>query len=104
MNRVYFNADTHFGRRAVLHMRSRPFETIEEHDAAQWHDSIQLYGHSHTRLPGNSRSLDVGVDAWNYMPIDIEQIRARMATLTEWKQEEVGPEPEEAADDTGYRG
>ncbi|RYG87688.1 MAG: hypothetical protein EON59_06705 [Alphaproteobacteria bacterium] len=57
-----------------------------------------------TRLPGNSRSLDVGVDAWNYVPIDIEQIRARMAILPEWTPEEVGPDPEEATDDTGYRG
>jgi hypothetical protein len=72
---------------------------------AQWHGSIQLYGHSHTRLPGNSRSLDVGVDAWNYTPIDIEQIRARMSSLPEWKPEEVGAEPEEQEiDDTGYRG
>ena len=39
------------------------------------------------------------------MPIDIEQIWARMATLPEWKPEEVGPKPdEEATDDTGYRG
>ena len=62
---------------------------------AQWHNSIQLYGHSHTRLPGNTRSLDVGVDAWGYMPVDIEQIRARMATLPEWRPEEVGDEPED---------
>jgi len=71
---------------------------------AQWHDSIQLYGHSHTRLPGNSRSLDVGVDAWNYVPVDIEQIRARMATLPEWKPEEIGPEVDGDATDPGYRG
>jgi len=45
--------------------------------------AIQLYGHSHGRLTGTSRSLDVGVDCWQFMPVDLPQIRARLAELPE---------------------
>lgn len=41
--------------------------------------AIQLYGHSHGRLPGTAQSLDVGVDCWNFMPTDLPQIQARLA-------------------------
>jgi calcineurin-like phosphoesterase family protein len=37
--------------------------------------AIHLYGHSHGTLPGNSQSLDVGVDCWDYRPISLPQIR-----------------------------
>src|SRR5580698_6429953 len=46
--------------------------------------SYMLYGHSHGSLLGNSQSLDVGVDCWNFTPIDFEQIKARMKTLPEF--------------------
>jgi calcineurin-like phosphoesterase family protein len=47
-----------------------------------WH----LYGHSHGSLPDdpNSLSLDIGVDCWNFTPVSIGQIKARMALKT-WK-------------------
>ena len=50
--------------------------------------SIQLYGHSHGRLPGNDQSLDVGVDAWDYRPVSLPEIRARLATLPPFHYEE----------------
>ena len=31
--------------------------------------SLMLYGHSHDSLPGNSQSLDVGVDCWGMQPV-----------------------------------
>lgn len=43
--------------------------------------SLMFYGHSHAGLPGNAQSLDIGVDAWNFRPINLEQIRARLRTL-----------------------
>lgn len=43
--------------------------------------SIQLHGHSHGSLPGNSQQLDVGVDCWNYTPCTYEQIKERLKTL-----------------------
>lgn len=45
------------------------------------HGSLHLYGHSHGSLPGDSQSLDVGVDCWDYYPVNIEQIIRRMKTL-----------------------
>ncbi len=41
----------------------------------------QLYGHSHGSLPDDpfARSIDVGVDCWDYRPVSYEQVKARMA-------------------------
>ncbi len=41
-----------------------------------------------SRLPGNSVSLDVGVDCWHFAPIGIGDIRRRLRTLPE------APDPE----------
>ena len=43
--------------------------------------AIHLHGHSHGRLRGTSRCLDVGVDSWKFMPVDLYQIRERLAEL-----------------------
>lgn len=43
--------------------------------------SWMLYGHSHGNLPGDSQSCDVGVDAWSYRPVSLDEIEARLATL-----------------------
>ena len=44
--------------------------------------SLMLYGHSHGRLSGNTQSYDVGVDAWNYRPVSLKDIRKRLKTFT----------------------
>lgn len=46
----------------------------------------QLYGHSHGNLPEDPGllSTDVGVDCWDYAPVSMSQLRARMATRT-WR-------------------
>jgi calcineurin-like phosphoesterase family protein len=44
--------------------------------------AIQLYGHSHGTLPGNSQQLDVGVDCWNFRPITLDEIKQRLHTLS----------------------
>jgi calcineurin-like phosphoesterase family protein len=43
-----------------------------------FHNSIHLYGHSHDRLESVGNSCDVGVDSWNYKPVDINQIKLRL--------------------------
>jgi calcineurin-like phosphoesterase family protein len=50
------------------------------------HGSIHLYGHSHGSLPDDpqARSLDIGVDCWNYKPVTIEQINDAIAKKN-WK-------------------
>lgn len=52
------------------------------------HGRIQLYGHSHGGLPGNSQSCDIGVDCWDYKPVVLSQIRKRLLTLPKYKQED----------------
>ena len=42
--------------------------------------AVQLYGHSHGRLPGSDLSLDVGTDCWAFTPVTLKQIRERLAT------------------------
>lgn len=39
-----------------------------------WH----LYGHSHGMLPHFHRSMDVGVDVWNFAPVPFDVVRAYM--------------------------
>jgi calcineurin-like phosphoesterase family protein len=48
--------------------------------------SYQLYGHSHGSLKDdtNIRSMDVGVDCWNYAPISFETVKEHMNKKT-WK-------------------
>lgn len=50
--------------------------------------SIQLYGHSHGRLKGNSQQLDVGVDCWDYYPVDLPTIQRRLNTLPKYVSED----------------
>lgn len=52
------------------------------------HGALMLYGHSHGTLPGNSQSLDVGVDAWDFRPVTLDEILARMATLPKYASED----------------
>lgn len=40
---------------------------------------FMLFGHSHAELPPIARSLDVGVDAWDYTPTTMTQIKRRLA-------------------------
>jgi calcineurin-like phosphoesterase family protein len=44
-----------------------------------WH----LYGHSHGGMPPYGKSLDVGVDCWDYKPVSFETIKARMDAVAE---------------------
>jgi len=43
------------------------------------YNSLHLYGHSHGRLPGTERSMDVGVDAVGYEPISLEEVVKRLS-------------------------
>ena len=40
--------------------------------------SYHLYGHSHGRLPGIGRSMDVGVDCNDFRPINLEAIVVKL--------------------------
>ncbi len=40
----------------------------------QHRKSLNLHGHSHGRLKPLPRQIDVGVDAWDYRPVRLEQL------------------------------
>ena len=44
--------------------------------------ALQLYGHSHGRLPGNSQSCDIGVDVLGFAPVRLSTIKAYLKTLS----------------------
>lgn len=48
---------------------------------ASHHGSFHLWGHSHGGLSHQGRSLDVGVDSWDYRPVTIFQVKDRLAEL-----------------------
>jgi calcineurin-like phosphoesterase family protein len=56
--------------------------------------ALHVYGHSHGRLPGNSLSTDVGVDCWDFFPVDLPQIQARLAVSPAPTDGEGDPEPD----------
>ncbi len=41
----------------------------------------QLYGHVHGSMKNNGKSIDVGVDCWDYAPVSFNQIKEKMANL-----------------------
>jgi calcineurin-like phosphoesterase family protein len=58
---------------------------LDHYAGRVWHrshnGSVQLFGHSHGRLPDTYNSCDIGVDRWDYMPVSWPQIRARLAKI-----------------------
>lgn len=55
--------------------------------------AIHLFGHSHGRYEGTSRSLDVGVDSWGYCPVDLRAIFARLRLLPNDDPERLNAHP-----------
>tara|TARA_R110002124_G_scaffold133942_2_gene296444 strand:- start:5153 stop:5380 length:228 start_codon:yes stop_codon:yes gene_type:complete len=43
--------------------------------------AIQLFGHSHGRMPGTRQCIDVGVDVMGYVPVTLPEIKSRLAML-----------------------
>ena len=43
-----------------------------------WRGDLHLYGHSHGATPGTRTSEDVGVDCWDWSPVTLARILARM--------------------------
>ena len=41
---------------------------------ASHHNSYHLFGHSHGKLRGQGKSFDIGVDCWDYMPVNIDEV------------------------------
>lgn len=55
--------------------------------ARSHYGSLHMFGHSHGRLLEtlrSPRSLDVGVDCWDYTPISFEQFTDKLAAMGEY--------------------
>jgi calcineurin-like phosphoesterase family protein len=56
-----------------------------------WRDmgkgAINLHGHSHGRLKPQPRQYDVGVDAWDFRPVRLEQLLASTKTMVPRRHE-----------------
>ncbi|WP_246686452.1 MULTISPECIES: metallophosphoesterase [unclassified Methylobacterium] len=66
--------------------------------AGAFRGSLQLFGHTHGRLPDTSQSCDVGVDRWSYAPISLGQIMERLAATPTIPEERLLGEPQEDED------
>lgn len=42
------------------------------------HGALHFYGHNHGTLHGDSQSTDVGVDCWDYYPVNLEMVHERL--------------------------
>jgi calcineurin-like phosphoesterase family protein len=51
-----------------------------------FHGSWHLFGHNHGKMSPHGKSFDVGVDCWDFTPIEFETVRIKMETL-KWTQE-----------------
>lgn len=40
---------------------------------------VHLHGHTHGRVPGNRQRADVGVDLWDFRPVSLPEIQAKLA-------------------------
>jgi len=54
-----------------------------------WHHDLRgawhLYGHSHNGLPSFGKSLDIGVDCWDFAPVPFNDLKIRMDALPQGK-------------------
>jgi len=62
------------GRHQVVVLCHYAMRVWDRSHYGSWH----LYGHSHGSLPPLPNSLDVGVDVWDYQPVSVELVMARI--------------------------
>ncbi len=43
--------------------------------------ALHLFGHSHGSMSGTRQSYDVGVDVWDFRPVELEEIMTAMAKM-----------------------
>ncbi|ANY85469.1 hypothetical protein BB934_45455 (plasmid) [Microvirga ossetica] len=91
---IWGNHDHNTVRRMTEWASSQPYLEIKDgddlvclHHYAQrtWnrarYGSYHLFGHSHGNLPPQGRSIDVGTCCWDYKPVTLAEIKARLDGL-----------------------
>lgn len=75
--------DTHFlnaeeeGQRYQIFLSHYPHRSWNRMNQGAY----MLYGHCHSNMPPYGLSFDIGVDCWNYFPVSLQEIKAKMDTL-----------------------
>jgi calcineurin-like phosphoesterase family protein len=69
---------------SLRHLRVEGVDLVLCHYAMRvWRGShrgaVHLFGHSHGNLIGDRQCCDVGVDAWDYEPVPLASVLARLA-------------------------
>lgn len=85
----------------LRHPRERHPIVLDHYALRTWSENARgaahLYGHSHGTLPGFGRSLDVGVDCWDYRPVSWHEIKARLDSFQRPELPVQETDPERAA-------
>ena len=62
-------------------MRGRPKNTLCHYPMLTWNGfnrgGLQLFGHVHEKWRGTRKSVNVGVDVWDFRPVKFEEIESR---------------------------
>lgn len=91
---IWGNHDSNQTRKLPIWASSSPYAEIKDggehlilchYGMRVWngshYGSFHLYGHSHGTLPAQGRSLDVGVDCWDFRPVTLPEIKERLTEL-----------------------
>ncbi len=46
--------------------------------------ALHLHGHTHGRVPPHKKRCDVGVDVWDFTPVTLEEIEARLESAPDY--------------------
>lgn len=82
----FIKGENKAGGALLLHHNKRRL-TLNHYAQRVWDGSHKghwhCYGHSHNALPGIGKSFDIGVDGHNFTPWSLEEIEAKMETLSQ---------------------
>lgn len=70
----YYDEISHNNQKIVLF--HYPMRSWHKNMRGAWH----LYGHTHGGVSPYGKSLEVGVDLWDYRPVTFDEIKAKMDT------------------------
>ncbi|TYB83402.1 metallophosphoesterase [Oceaniovalibus sp. ACAM 378] len=70
---------------AVQDGSEKKWHTLYHYPLITWNNarrgSLNLFGHVHNNWPGSRNSVNVGVDLWDFKPVQFSEIEKRAATL-----------------------
>jgi calcineurin-like phosphoesterase family protein len=75
--RPYYELVLDKQRIVLFHYAMRVWHRCER---GSWH----LFGHSHGGLPQYGKSIDVGVDVWDFAPVSMDQLDAKFDDVEEF--------------------